>query len=158
MSAEITSVRHEDAFDIEAVNNWLASHVSGLSGSPEIKQFRSGASNLTYLLKYANRELVLRRPPIGTKAASAHDMKREFSIQKKLRQHFSLVPNVLALCEDQKIIGSDFYVMDRINGLILRRDLPEELTLSEEETKRIVACSEQSLYEQYKVPQVIGGE
>ncbi|MEY3722687.1 MAG: hypothetical protein RLZZ35_557, partial [Actinomycetota bacterium] len=95
---------------------------------PEVKQFRSGASNLTYLLKYPDRELVLRRPPIGTKAVSAHDMKREFLIQSRLKPVYDLVPTVIALCEDHSIIGSDFYVMERIKGDIFRRDVPESLT------------------------------
>jgi aminoglycoside phosphotransferase (APT) family kinase protein len=79
-------------------------------------------------LKYPDRELVLRRPPIGTKAVSAHDMKREFLIQSRLKPVYNLVPKVIALCEDHSIIGSDFYVMERIEGDIFRRDVPESLT------------------------------
>jgi aminoglycoside phosphotransferase (APT) family kinase protein len=79
-------------------------------------------------LKYPDRELVLRRPPIGTKAVSAHDMKREFLIQSRLKPVYNLVPKVIALCEDHSIIGSDFYVMERIKGDIFRRDVPESLT------------------------------
>ncbi|MEY3715946.1 MAG: hypothetical protein RL155_821, partial [Actinomycetota bacterium] len=98
------------------------------SSLPDVFQFRSGASNLTYLLKYPDRELVLRRPPVGTKAVSAHDMKREFLIQSRLKPVYDLVPTVIALCEDHSILGSDFYVMDRIQGEIFRRDVPETLT------------------------------
>jgi aminoglycoside phosphotransferase (APT) family kinase protein len=79
-------------------------------------------------LKYSDRELVLRRPPVGTKAVSAHDMKREFLIQSRLKPVYDLVPTVIALCEDHSILGSDFYVMDRIQGEIFRRDVPETLT------------------------------
>jgi aminoglycoside phosphotransferase (APT) family kinase protein len=79
-------------------------------------------------LKYPDRELVLRRPPIGTKAVSAHDMKREFLIQSRLKPVYDLVPTVIALCEDHSIIGSDFYVMERIKGDIFRRDVPQNLT------------------------------
>jgi aminoglycoside phosphotransferase (APT) family kinase protein len=79
-------------------------------------------------LKYPDRELVLRRPPVGTKAVSAHDMKREFLIQSRLKPVYDLVPTVIALCEDHSILGSDFYVMDRIQGEIFRRDVPETLT------------------------------
>jgi aminoglycoside phosphotransferase (APT) family kinase protein len=80
--SDLTSVRDEDAFDIAKVHNWLSQYIEE-SELPEVKQFRSGASNLTYLLKYPDLELVLRRPPIGTKAVSAHDMKREFLIQSR---------------------------------------------------------------------------
>ena len=125
--SDLTPVRDEDAFDVAKVHDWLSRYIEEVE-LPEVKQFRSGASNLTYLLKYPYRELVLRRPPIGTKAVSAHDMKREFLIQSRLKPVYDLVPTVIALCEDHSIIGSDFYVMERINGDIFRRDVPESLT------------------------------
>ncbi|MFM8938366.1 MAG: phosphotransferase family protein [Actinomycetota bacterium] len=125
--SDLTPVRDEDAFDIAIVHNWLKSYLE-LDELPTVSQFRSGASNLTYLLKYPDRELVLRRPPVGTKAVSAHDMKREFLIQSRLKPVYDLVPKVIALCEDHSILGSDFYVMERITGDIFRRDVPETLT------------------------------
>ncbi|MFM7776846.1 MAG: phosphotransferase family protein [Actinomycetota bacterium] len=125
--SDLTPVRDEDAFDIAKVHNWLKSYLE-LDELPTVSQFRSGASNLTYLLKYPDCELVLRRPPVGTKAVSAHDMKREFLIQSRLKPVYDLVPKVIALCEDHSILGSDFYVMERITGDIFRRDVPETLT------------------------------
>ncbi|MFM8752449.1 MAG: phosphotransferase family protein, partial [Actinomycetota bacterium] len=125
--SDLTPVREEDSFDIAKVHDWLNQYLKE-SSKPEVSQFRSGASNLTYLLKYPNRELVLRRPPVGTKAVSAHDMKREFLIQSRLKPVYELVPNVIALCEDHSILGSDFYVMDRVHGEIFRRDVPEALS------------------------------
>lgn len=125
--SDLTPVRDEDAFDIAKVHNWLKSYLE-FEELPTVSQFRSGASNLTYLLKYPDRELVLRRPPVGTKAVSAHDMKREFLIQSRLKPVYDFVPKVIALCEDHSILGSDFYVMERIHGDIFRRDVPESLT------------------------------
>ena len=125
--SDLTPVRDEDAFDVARVHTWLNSYINE-SSLPDVIQFRSGASNLTYLLKYPDRELVLRRPPVGTKAVSAHDMKREFLIQSRLKPVYDLVPTVIALCEDHSILGSDFYVMDKIQGEIFRRDVPETLT------------------------------
>ena len=125
--SDLTPVRDEDAFDIGRVHNWLAPHINAKS-LPEVFQFRSGASNLTYLLKYPDCDLVLRRPPVGTKAVSAHDMKREFLIQSRLKPVYNLVPTVIALCEDHSILGSDFYVMEKIQGKIFRRDVPESLS------------------------------
>jgi aminoglycoside phosphotransferase (APT) family kinase protein len=125
--SDLTPVRDEDSFDIAKVHAWLEPYINQRA-LPDVQQFRSGASNLTYLLKYPDRELVLRRPPVGTKAVSAHDMKREFLIQSRLKPVYDLVPNVVALCEDHSILGSDFYVMDRIPGEIFRRDVPETLT------------------------------
>ena len=81
------AVRDEDAFDVDAVARWLRDHgddPSGLDEAPEVRQFSGGASNLTYLLRYPTRDLILRRAPAGTKAKGAHDMRREFVIQSAL--------------------------------------------------------------------------
>lgn len=79
------AVREEDAFDVARVDAYLKQHITGLEGAPTLKQFPGGASNLTYLLTYANRELVLRRPPRGAKAKSAHDMLREARVMGALK-------------------------------------------------------------------------
>jgi aminoglycoside phosphotransferase (APT) family kinase protein len=121
---DLTPVREEDRFDVERMHQWLRPFIN-VDALPEVLQFRSGASNLTYLLQYPNRELVLRKPPVGTKAASAHDMKREFLIQSRLQPVYPLVPSMVALCDDQSVMGSDFYVMERVVGDIFRRDVPE---------------------------------
>ena len=131
-------VRDEDAFDVKRVETWLrdnASHTAHLEGSPEVRQFIGGASNLTYLLRYAGgrasggRDLVLRRPPAGTKARGAHDMHREHDLQAALAPVFPLVPAMVAYCGDAEVIGSEFYVMERVEGTILRRDVPPGLGL-----------------------------
>jgi len=93
---DVTAVREEDRFDVGAMHTWLSGFITE-TDVPEVLQFRSGASNLTYLLKYPDRELVLRRPPVGTKAVSAHDMKREYLIQSRLAPVYSLVPGMIAL-------------------------------------------------------------
>lgn len=124
---DLTPVRDEDRFDVEAMHAWLKPFI-GVDSLPEVSQFRSGASNLTYLLQYPGRDLVLRKPPAGMKAASAHDMKREFLIQSRLKPVYPLVPSMVAMCDDQSVMGSDFYVMDRVVGDIFRRDVPEGVT------------------------------
>lgn len=140
-------MRAEDAFDVAAVASWLAAQdlepglageLSGaLVGVPDVRQFSSGASNLTYLLRYPERDLILRRPPAGQKARGAHDMRREFTIQARLRPVFPYVPRVVALCEDEQVIGSEFYVMGRIEGTILGRDLPPGMDLAEADVRRM---------------------
>ena len=127
---DLTAVREEDRFDIAKMHTWLRPFINQ-DQLPEVKQFRSGASNLTYLLSYPDRELVLRKPPVGTKAASAHDMNREFLIQSRLQSVFPLVPKMIALCQDQSVMGSDFYVMEYVEGQIFRRDIPEGITSSD---------------------------
>jgi aminoglycoside phosphotransferase (APT) family kinase protein len=124
---DLTPVREEDRFDVARMHQWLAPFINQ-DVLPEVQQFRSGASNLTYLLQYPQAELVLRKPPVGTKAASAHDMKREFLIQSRLKPVYPLVPSMVAMCDDQSVMGSDFYVMERVVGDIFRRDVPEGVT------------------------------
>jgi len=106
-------VRGEDAFDVRVVAAWLARHAApefagDLDDVPEVRQFPGGASNLTYLLRYPGRDLILRRPPAGAKAKSAHDMGREFTIQSALKPVFPRVPAMVGFCEDPRVIGSDF--------------------------------------------------
>jgi aminoglycoside phosphotransferase (APT) family kinase protein len=128
---DAVAVRPEDAFDVGSVASWLREHaVDAPDGTPEVRQFPGGASNLTYLLRYPDRDLILRRPPAGSKARGAHDMRREHTIQSRLAPVFGRVPAMVAFCADPAVIGSDFYVMERLEGTILRRDLPEGMTLS----------------------------
>jgi aminoglycoside phosphotransferase (APT) family kinase protein len=121
-------VRAEDAFDVPAVDAWLRTRLPELPpGLPEVRQFTGGASNLTYLLRYTAHDLILRRPPAGTKASSAHDMAREHRIQAALKPVFPHVPAMVALCTDDAVLGSHFYVMERVEGVIPRAQMPPEI-------------------------------
>ena len=95
-----------------------------------IQQFPGGHSNLTYLITFGKRELVLRRPPFGTKAKSAHDMGREYRVLSALKDTYPYGPKPLAYAEDTTIIGCPFYVMERIKGVIVRREFPAGLDAS----------------------------
>jgi aminoglycoside phosphotransferase (APT) family kinase protein len=131
-AGEDRPVRDEDAFDVAAVDAWLRG-APGLDagalgdGLPAVRQFTGGASNLTYLLRYPGRALILRRPPAGTKARSAHDMAREHEIQARLKPAFPYVPEMVALCTDHEVLGSDFYVMERVEGVTPRAEMPPEV-------------------------------
>ena len=121
-------VRDEDAFDVDALSAWLAERGEG--PVTEVQQFRGGASNLTYLVRTAStdgqsRDLILRRPPSGTKAAGAHDMGREHGIQAALAPVFPYVATMIGHEPDESVLGSEFYVMEKVPGQILRQDLPE---------------------------------
>lgn len=96
-----------------------------------LRQFPGGYSNLTYLIRCGDRELVLRRPPFGSKVKSAHDMGREFRILSALSPVYPRAPKPLVFCDDESVLGAKFYVMERIKGLILRRVLPPGLDLHE---------------------------
>ncbi|WP_232680395.1 phosphotransferase family protein [Nocardioides sp. R-C-SC26] len=132
------AVRDEDAFDVAAVDAWLRAHADGVTwgdGVPHVRQFSGGASNLTYLLRYPARDLILRRPPAGTKAKGAHDMGREYRIQAALATAFPYAPPMVALCDDASVLGSEFYVMDRVEGHIPRKELG--LDLDESDVRRL---------------------
>jgi len=134
---QLRPVREEDAFDITRIDAFLKAHIADLAGEPKVAQFPGGASNLTYLIGYPDRELVLRRPPAGAKAKAAHDMLREAHIMSALRGSYPYVPAILARCDDPAVIGSDFYVMERLRGSILRRDLPAELGLDADGVRKL---------------------
>ncbi len=144
-------VREEDNFDVAAVDAWLKARIEGLEGTPEIQQFPKGASNLTYRLRYPGRDLILRRPPPGTKAKSAHDVLREFRIQKALKPMFAKVPEMLAACDDQSVIGCDFYVMQRLEGIIPRANLPLGMRLSEDQARGLCRNAIDTLVELHSV-------
>ncbi|GAB2572420.1 phosphotransferase family protein [Dyella jejuensis] len=145
------TLREEDAFDIAGVDAFLKQHLEGLHGVPTVAQFSGGASNLTYLLNYPGRELVLRRPPAGAKAKSAHDMLREAQVMAALKPHYPYVPGILAICDDAAVIGQHFYVMERLRGSILRRDVPPELGLDAERTRQLCTAFIDRLVELHQV-------
>ena len=93
----------------------------------EIEQFPGGHSNLTYLIRLGQREFVLRRPPVGPVAPTAHDMPREFRLLRAVNPVFPLAPKPFLLCEDASIIGVPFYLMERRRGIVIRREVPREI-------------------------------
>lgn len=135
---------------------WLREHAcapfaNDVEGVPEVRQFSGGASNLTYLLRYPTRDLILRRPPAGTKAKGAHDMRREHDLQAALHPVFPLVPAMVAYCGDESVIGSEFYVMERIPGTILRKNLPSDLTLTPEQVRTLCTRAIDTLVDLHQV-------
>lgn len=154
---EPRTLRPEDAFDVAAVHRWLCSQTDGLAELPEVRQFAGGSSNLTYLLRYPSRDLVLRRPPVGQKAAGAHDLAREFRLQARLKPLYRYVPTMVALCEDPAVLGADFYVMERVVGTILRGKLPAGTSLSESDARALGLRAVDSLVELHQVDVVAAG-
>ena len=137
LTDQSTPIRAGEELDVGIIDAYLKAHIAGLSGTPIISQFPGGASNLTYLLQYPERELVLRRPPFGHKAKSAHDMGREYRILNQLNTGFPYCPKAYVHCTDESVIGSEFYVMQRVNGIILRADLPSELNFDAKQTRQL---------------------
>ncbi len=134
---EPTATREGEGLDKAIIYDFLKANLPDIKGELEIKQFPSGFSNLTYLVKSGDREMILRRPPFGKKAKTAHDMSREYKILKALKPVFPYCPEPLIYTEDESIMGCPFYVMERIKGIILRKDLPAGITLTKDEAKTL---------------------
>ncbi|XQW84971.1 phosphotransferase family protein [Thalassotalea piscium] len=130
-------VRHGEELDIASVDTWLKLHLEGLEGIPKVTQYAGGASNWTYCIEYPNEALILRRGPQGTKAQGAHDMGREFRLQQALRPFYSYVPEMKAFCDDKNVINTDFYVMEKLTGIIPRKNLPKGLSVTPTQTRKL---------------------
>lgn len=125
-------VREGEELDVAALERWLrARDVLDADEALAVKQFPAGYSNLTYLLEASDgahrRGLVLRRPPFGNTIKTGHDMSREHRVLRRLHAVYELAPEPLAYCDDDDVIGAPFYVMRKLEGLILRRQLPKGL-------------------------------
>lgn len=127
--------RSGEELDLGKLHAYLTANLPDLSGDLTVEQFPSGYSNLTYLLRVGERDLVLRRPPFGSKVKSAHDMGREFRVLQALHPIYPPAPKPLLFCEDLDVMGAQFYVMDRIKGIILRGKRPAGFETTPELTR-----------------------
>lgn len=130
-------VRDGEQLDRLKLFQYLSGRLPDINEPLEVEQFPAGFSNLTYLVRSGGREFVLRRPPVGTRVKTAHDMGREFLILSRLHPVYSKVPRPLLYCDDLSIIGAPFYLMERVGGIILRARLPKGLNLSPEVMRRL---------------------
>lgn len=119
-------VRTDEQLDTVRLGTYLRDRLQGATQSLSIRQFGGGAANLTYLLDYGTHQYVLRRPPLGPVAPTAHDMTREYRVLSVLHQAFPFAPAAYLFCEDNTVIGAPFFIMERRQGLVVRRTLPPE--------------------------------
>jgi aminoglycoside phosphotransferase (APT) family kinase protein len=124
-----SDVRPGEELDLGRLRDFLGSVFGRTIHRLEVRQFPRGFSNLTYLVQADDRELVLRRPPVGSKVKTAHDMGREHTILSRLLPVYPLVPRPVAYCDDSEVLGAPFYLMERVPGVILRAPLPTGLVL-----------------------------
>ncbi|MGH6718061.1 MAG: phosphotransferase family protein [Alphaproteobacteria bacterium] len=117
---ETIAVRPDELLDLERLEPWLRAHLAGAEGPLAVRQFGGGHANLTYLLAFGRREFVLRRPPHGTIAPSAHDMAREHRVLARLWRAYPLAPRSFVHCADPAILGAEFHVMERRRGVVVR--------------------------------------
>lgn len=134
---ETYPVRPGEELDLERLTVFLAAQLGPIMGSVIVEQFPAGSSNLTYLVRAGIDEFVLRRPPFGNTVKSAHDMKREFDVLSKLSAIYHAAPKPLLFCDDESIIGSEFLLMERRKGLVIRGRAPKELEKSSELQQRV---------------------
>jgi len=129
-----TKVREGEEVDEPALRAYLAETLDAVNNETplQIEQFPGGHSNLTYRIGQGTWQAVLRRPPVGSKVKAAHDMGREFRVLSRLGPAYAKAPTPLLYCEDENILGAKFYVMERIEGFILRKSFPKEITTSPE--------------------------
>ena len=132
-------VRKGEELDVDTLEPYLLEHLPDVCGPLTIEQFPSGFSNLTYLIRLGDSELVLRRPPFGSKVKSAHDMGREYRVLNGLHKVYAPAPQPLLYCEDSSIIGAPFYVMRRLKGVILRSTPPPGLEIPPQRTRGLCA-------------------
>ena len=131
-------IREGEEFDIVKLEQYLKDQLNDFQGPLVVEQFPSGYSNLTYLLRDNDKQWVLRRPPRGAKKIKkGHDMGREYRILSRLKDVYPKVPTPIIHCEDEDILGAEFYIMERVEGIILRHKAPKGLALPPERMRSL---------------------
>ena len=137
-------IREGEELNFDALEKYLRLELNEIlpdanldSFEMEFRQFPGGHSNLTYLVHLGSNEFVLRRPPFGPVAPTAHDMPREYKLLAAINPVFNLAPRPFLLCEDTSIIGVSFYLMERRRGFVIRREMPVEIEDSLDLRRRI---------------------
>jgi aminoglycoside phosphotransferase (APT) family kinase protein len=128
MTVDTKPVRPSEQLEWSRLEEFLRKVLPEIGSAPmHVEQFPGGHSNLTYLLRFADRELVLRRPPFGPVPPRAHDMARECRLLQAVHPVFPLAPRPYLLVDDLSVAGFVFYVMERRRGIVIREDEPPEL-------------------------------
>jgi aminoglycoside phosphotransferase (APT) family kinase protein len=163
MTDDTRPVREAEALDWPRLAGWLRQHLAScdiagldLSRELEIEQFPGGHSNLTYLVRFGNVELVVRRPPFGPVAPTAHDMAREYRWLAAVHPVFPLAPRPHLLCEDPAVIGSVFYVMERRRGVVVRHEEPPEVADRPDARRRVSAALVDALVDLHAIDVTTG--
>lgn len=142
---ETGPVRPGEELDLPRLGAYLADRLGARSDSVAVEQFPHGHSNLTYLVKFEDRELVLRRPPFDNRVKSAHDMGREFRILERLCRVYDPAPRPVLFCDDESILGAPFYLMERRRGIILRRPPSDDQAIAPATARRLCEAMAENL-------------
>ncbi len=155
MKHETRSARQGEEIDVASLESFLTG--AKMSGELVIEQFPAGSSNLTYLVKTDTDEFVLRRPPFGNTVKTAHDMRREFDVLSKLAAVYPPAPKPILFCDDDSVIGSEFYLMERRRGVIIRGRSPVELANSADLQRRVCKSFMRNLAELHSLDYAAAG-
>jgi len=150
LSDETRPVRTGEQLDAARLEAYLRERLQP-SGAMELRQFAGGHSNLTYLVRFGDTELVLRRPPLGPVAPTAHDMAREYRWLSALHPVFPKAPRPLLLCEDGSVIGAVFYVMERRTGRVVRHEDVAAWAARPEDCRRVSLALVDTLAELHRL-------
>ena len=130
-------VRPDEQFDEKRLADYLDGRLPGADQPLTVRQFGGGKANLTYLLDYGSHQYVLRRPPLGPVADKAHDMQREYTVLSRLHAAYPLAPKAFLYYPDEDVIGSDFFVMERRRGIVVRTTMPDSFATIDEAPQRM---------------------
>lgn len=112
--------------DPDALTRYLGEKLPG-EGSFEVERHQAGHSNETFFIRRSGEEWVLRRPPRGAFLPTAHDVLREYRVLSALEGTNVRAPRTFVACDDEAVIGAPFYVMEKVDGLVIREELPDFL-------------------------------
>ena len=154
---ELAPVRAGEELDWDRLAQYLTSHIEGLQGEMEVLQFPNGSANLTYSVRFGERRLVVRRPPLGQIAPGAHDMKREYRTLSRLWQAYPPAPRAFAFCDDHTVIGSDFLVIDYRPGVVVWGVVPPSMAAHPDVGRRLGMAVVDALADLHRVdPDAVG--
>lgn len=148
---QAVNIRNGEELDKQKLTAYLKDKLIEFEGELQIKQFPGGFSNLTYLIVVKNQEYVLRKPPLGANIKSAHDMRREFKVLSLLEPVYDKIPKPILFCEDEDIIDSPFYLMERVKGIILRNRIPNGLELTSDHFRKLSVRTIENLVDLHKL-------
>ncbi|MET3317055.1 UNVERIFIED_ORG: aminoglycoside phosphotransferase (APT) family kinase protein [Peribacillus simplex] len=146
-------VRSGEELNLRRLEDFLRKNVMDLPNEPlELQQFSTGYSNLTYQLKMGEWEAVLRRPPLGPVAPKAHDMKREHHILSSINPYFQATPEPILFSDDDSIVGSPFFLMERKHGVVIDSKFPEGVEPTSERCRQLSYVMVNQLADLHSIP------
>ncbi len=134
---DVAAVRPGEELDWPALEEYLRAHLPQVRGEFSVLQFPNGSANLTYLVRFGDEALVVRRPPFGTIAAGAHDMRREHTVLSRLHGAYPRAPRGLHYCADESVIGAHFLVSEYRTGVVVWDRVPTQLDVGPDVGRRI---------------------